>query len=64
MPKVMPKPTTASFSPTSPQVLMTSAGRAWSGLDADFVHVPRGMSHAPESEFAPSRYTFRTARES
>lgn len=29
---------------------MTSAGRAWTGLDADFVHVPRGMSHAPESE--------------
>lgn len=50
MSKVMPKPTTASFSPTSPQVLMTSAGRAWSGLDADFVHVPRGMSHATESE--------------
>lgn len=34
----------------SPQILLTSAGRAWSGLDADFLHVPRGLLHAPGGE--------------
>lgn len=30
-----------------PHILLTSAGRAWSGLDADFLHIPRGLSHVP-----------------
>lgn len=34
----------------SPQILLTSAGRRWSGLDADFLHVPRGLSHVPGGE--------------
>ncbi|OCP00763.1 AraC family transcriptional regulator [Ensifer sp. LC13] len=31
----------------TPQVLLTSAGRAWSGLSADFIHIPRGRVHVP-----------------
>ena len=48
MSSVMPKPTMRPpASQLSPQILLTSAGRAWSGLDADFVHIPRGISHVP-----------------
>lgn len=32
-----------------PRILLTSAGREWTGLDADFVHIPRGLSHVPGS---------------
>ncbi|MBB2969556.1 AraC family transcriptional regulator [Mesorhizobium sp. RMAD-H1] len=40
-----------TFSPLQPssRVLLTSAGRAWRGLNADFLHVPRGLSHVPGS---------------
>lgn len=31
----------------SPRILLSSAGRNWTGLDADFVHIPRGLSHVP-----------------
>lgn len=41
---------TASSLQTSPQVLLTSAGRAWSGLAAEFVHIPRGLSRVPASD--------------
>ena len=34
----------------SPQILLTSAGRGWSGLDADFLHIPRGLLHVPGGE--------------
>jgi AraC family transcriptional regulator len=51
MSRAVPTPTLATpSSQTSPKILLTSAGRAWSGLDADFVHVPRGMSHVPGGE--------------
>jgi AraC family transcriptional regulator len=51
MSHVVPEPTLAPpSSQTSPKILLTSAGRAWSGLDADFVHIPRGMSHLPGGE--------------
>lgn len=38
---------TASSLQTSPRILLTSAGRAWSGLAADFLHIPRGISRVP-----------------
>lgn len=41
---------TASSFETTPQVLLTSAGRAWRGLAADFLHIPRGLSHVPGGE--------------
>lgn len=34
----------------SPEVLLSSAGRAWHALDAALVHVPRGVSRAPGGE--------------
>ncbi len=34
----------------SPQILLTSAGRAWSGLDADLLHIPRGLTQVPGGE--------------
>lgn len=34
----------------SPQILLTSAGRAWNGLHADFLHIPRGLWHAPSND--------------
>ncbi len=34
----------------SPSILLSSAGRDWAGLDADFVHIPRGLSHVPGGE--------------
>lgn len=34
----------------SPQILLTSAGRAWNGLSADFIHIPRGRVHVPGSD--------------
>lgn len=50
MSTVAPGPTaTASSSRAEPKVLLTSAGLSWRGLDADFVHIPRGMSHVPGS---------------
>ncbi|HEV7317337.1 MAG TPA: AraC family transcriptional regulator [Ensifer sp.] len=33
-----------------PTILLTSAGRAWSGLSADFIHIPRGRVHVPGGE--------------
>jgi AraC family transcriptional regulator len=41
--------TLTSFQP-SPQVVLTSAGRAWSGLEADFLRIPRGVLHVPGGE--------------
>ncbi|MBW9056236.1 helix-turn-helix transcriptional regulator [Rhizobium mesosinicum] len=41
---------TASSLQTSPQILLTSAGRAWSGLAADFLHIPRGISRVPAGD--------------
>ena len=41
---------TLSSLQSSPQILLTSAGRAWRGLDADFVHIPRGLSCVPGGE--------------
>ncbi|MBB4444193.1 MULTISPECIES: helix-turn-helix domain-containing protein [Rhizobium] len=41
---------TAYTEQTSPRILLTSAGRGWTGLDADFVHIPRGLSHVPGRE--------------
>ncbi|MBB3591006.1 AraC family transcriptional regulator [Rhizobium sp. BK529] len=38
---------TASSVQTSPQILLTSSGRAWSGLAAEFLHIPRGLSRVP-----------------
>ncbi|MBB3311844.1 AraC family transcriptional regulator [Rhizobium sp. BK196] len=38
---------TASSLQTPPQILLTSAGRAWSGLAAEFLHIPRGISRVP-----------------
>lgn len=40
----------ASSSPSSsptPQILLTGATRAWTGLRADFVHIPRGRVQVP-----------------
>ncbi|MBK5565906.1 AraC family transcriptional regulator [Ensifer sp. SSB1] len=34
----------------TPQVLLTSAGRAWRGLAADFIHIPRGRVDVPGGE--------------
>jgi AraC family transcriptional regulator len=34
----------------SPQIILTSAGRSWNGLEADFVHIPRGRSVVPGGE--------------
>lgn len=34
----------------SPRILLTSAGRAWNGLVADFLHIPRGLLHVPGGE--------------
>lgn len=34
----------------SAQILLTSAGRGWSRLDADLLHVPRGLTRTPGSE--------------
>ncbi len=31
----------------TPQILLTSAGRAWSGLSAEFLHIPRGLARVP-----------------
>lgn len=42
--------TPSSFQP-SPRILLTSTGKNWTGLDADFVHVPRGLSQVPGSAF-------------
>lgn len=36
--------------PPSPQVLLTSATRAWRGLQADFVQIPRGLVQVPGGE--------------
>jgi AraC family transcriptional regulator len=36
-----------SASQPSPQILSSSAGRGWRGLDADLVHVPRGRWQTP-----------------
>jgi len=48
---VISKPiTTLSLSQTAPQILLTSAGRDWSGLDADFLLIPRGLSQAQGDE--------------
>lgn len=33
-----------------PQILLTSAGRSWGGLEADFLHIPRGLLHVPGGE--------------
>jgi AraC family transcriptional regulator len=39
------------FSPQpSPQVLFSSAGRAWNALHAAFIQIPRGVSHVPGGE--------------
>lgn len=38
--------TLSSIQP-SPQILLTSAGRAWNVLSADFIHIPRGRVHVP-----------------
>ena len=38
--------TLSSIQP-SPQILLTSAGRAWNGLSADFIHIPRGRVQVP-----------------
>jgi len=38
-----------SLSP-QPQILLTSAGRYWRGLQADFLHIPRGLSRVPGGE--------------
>ncbi|MCQ4628834.1 AraC family transcriptional regulator [Shinella sp. CPCC 100929] len=35
------------MAPHAAQILLTSAGRNWTGLDADFLHIPRGLSHVP-----------------
>lgn len=39
--------TTPDSAQTLPRVLLSSAGRDWTGLDADFVHIPRGLAHVP-----------------
>jgi AraC family transcriptional regulator len=31
----------------SPRILLTSTGRGWSGLEADLLHIPRGLLHVP-----------------
>jgi len=41
---------TPSSPQPSPQVLFSSAGRAWNGLDAALVHIPRGLSQVPGRE--------------
>ncbi len=33
-----------------PRILLTSAGKHWTGLDADFLRIPRGLSHVPGGE--------------
>lgn len=41
-------PSSPSVPPSrAPQVLLTSTGRAWSGLRADFLHIPRGLVQVP-----------------
>jgi AraC family transcriptional regulator len=44
-----PKMPLSSLRP-SPQILLTSAGRTWRGLDADLLHVPRGQLHVARRE--------------
>jgi AraC family transcriptional regulator len=34
----------------APQILLTSAGRAWRGLSAEFVHISRGLARAPAGD--------------
>jgi len=41
---------TPSSSRQSPRIVLSSSGRAWRKLDADFLHVPRGSFHAPGAE--------------
>ena len=31
----------------APQIVATSAGRGWRGLEADLLRIPRGVSHVP-----------------
>jgi AraC family transcriptional regulator len=31
----------------SPRILLTSVGKAWGGLEADFLHIPPGLLHVP-----------------
>lgn len=38
---------TFSLTSPTPQILFSSAGRAWNGLSADFIHIPRGLVHVP-----------------
>ncbi|WDZ75038.1 AraC family transcriptional regulator [Ensifer adhaerens] len=38
---------TLSSTQPAPQILLTSAGRAWNGLSADFIHIPRGRVQVP-----------------
>ncbi len=45
------RPTMTAASPLlEPEVLVSSAGRGWSGLDAALVRVPRGLTHVPGGE--------------
>lgn len=39
-----------SSSRVSPQILLSSTGRGWNGIDAEFLHVGRGRLHVPGSE--------------
>jgi AraC family transcriptional regulator len=38
---------TITLSHPLPRILHSSAGRGWTALDADFVHIPRGKAQAP-----------------
>ncbi|HEV7309666.1 MAG TPA: AraC family transcriptional regulator [Ensifer sp.] len=39
--------TLSSPLPSAPTILFSSAGRGWSGLSADFIHIPRGRVEVP-----------------
>lgn len=42
--------TKLSLSQASSRILLSSEGRNWKGLDADFLHIPRGLSRVPGGE--------------
>lgn len=51
MSRAKPTPTTTrSTAQPSPQILLTSANRAWNRLTAEFLHIPRGLSQVPGGE--------------
>ncbi|MNI06209.1 Exoenzyme S synthesis regulatory protein ExsA [compost metagenome] len=41
---------TFTLPPPSPQILLSSSGKGWNGLEADFLHIPPGLLRVPGSD--------------